>query len=182
MGQNSAGEWFTGPSTSFGERFLQVVTPQRLRPGETLPIVTRALNWQRQVDSSYTARQSLESEGVLAATDMVFQHGVAAMSTVANASADFQLTSDAQLLGDTTIELINDEMPVQHVSGEISGNITWSPDVEYRIVGDLTLQPDSTLTIQPGTRVLIGRQINVTVHGTLQSLGNGGCSCLVHLH
>jgi hypothetical protein len=63
------------------------------------------------------------------------------------------------------------------VSGSISLNTTWTTagDGIYRIVGDITIDPGVTLTIQPGVTVLFTNTgpdtFRILVNGTLNAIG-----------
>ena len=166
MGRNSAGEWYTGPTVTFGERHRDIIVPKRVRTGETLPMIARSLNWQHQTDTSYRAVEHLNAADGLSETGLLFQHGVASLAPTVNATNDVQLTSNL------TVAVIDDEVPVREVSGFVSGDVTWTRDIEYRIVDDISIPTGSTLTIQPGTRVLVGERVNLFIRGTLRSLGS----------
>jgi len=58
------------------------------------------------------------------------------------------------------------------VSGNVSG--TWSPTGSpYVIVDNCTVPAASTLTIQPGTVVIIGQGLNLTVNGCARRWEHG---------
>jgi hypothetical protein len=58
-----------------------------------------------------------------------------------------------------------------NVSGTISGNITWTNDHTYIIIGNVGVAPGSSLTIQPGTTIKFNGNYNFSVGGTLIAAG-----------
>jgi len=48
---------------------------------------------------------------------------------------------------------------------------SWSPDKPYVILGRLTIAPNVTLTLQPGTQLFMHADAALVVNGTIQALG-----------
>ena len=63
-------------------------------------------------------------------------------------------------------------MVVSVPGGALSG--TWTPDAadEYRISADVSIPKGSTLTLQPGTHVIVDAGVTMTVNGTLSVAGS----------
>jgi hypothetical protein len=168
VGMNSAGEWVTGQTAAWQEHAFQLLAPTRVRAGETLPIVSRALNWQGTTDAALTDLRSLVLGGGQGTRELLFKKGVAAATAPVTAGGSFELS----LQGSTRdVELLPADFPVENVSGTLAGDITWTADREYRIASNLTIPAGSRLTIEAGTRVLLGPAVNVLVNGQLQSQG-----------
>ena len=172
VAKNSAGEWFTQQSASFSERTLQVISPRRMRPGETLPLVARALNWQGNIDTSFQGIANLSSNE-FAPTNLLFHHGVATQSATTLAVDDFEFFIEG-MPQPIQIDVITtaDEMSVETINHDISTDTVWMSDVEYQIEQSIRVLPDATLTIEPGTRIEFATDANLIVNGTLQSLGS----------
>ncbi len=168
VGMNSAGEWYTGETPAWRDRAVDLLAPRRVRKGETLPVVARGLDWQRETDVAWNALVSLANSSDLSATSLKFQHGVATLNPTVLASADFQLSTP---LGSRAVQVLPDDFPVENISGTLVGNTTWTADREYRVTGEVVIPAGSQLTIEAGTRVLMGDRANLRVDGLLQSLG-----------
>ncbi len=54
--------------------------------------------------------------------------------------------------------------------GSISGNTTWAADTVF-VTCNVTVQDDVTLTVAPGTCVMIGEQLSIQVDGTILAEG-----------
>ena len=59
------------------------------------------------------------------------------------------------------------------VSGPISADVTWTAtgDSIYRIIGDITIEYDATLTVEPGVKVYFAGAYRILVNGTLNAIG-----------
>ncbi len=63
-------------------------------------------------------------------------------------------------------------MPGSTVSGSINANTTWTLSASpYIVIGDVTVVPGVTLTIQPGVEVRFAGNYSLTVNGTLNAAG-----------
>ena len=61
---------------------------------------------------------------------------------------------------------------VTFVESGVTTDTTWTPDDgPYRIIRDIEVAPGATLTVEPGTRVELARDITVTVSGSLRTTG-----------
>jgi len=168
VGMNSAGEWYTGETPAWRDRAVELIAPRRVRKGETMPLVARGLDWQRATDVTWDAAVTLANATDLSMTALDFEHGVATLNPTVVASSDFQLTTP---LGSRAVQVLPDDFPVEDISGSLTGNITWSADREYRLTGEVVIPGGSQLTIEPGTRVLMGDRANLRVDGQLRALG-----------
>ncbi|MCP4193608.1 MAG: hypothetical protein GY768_23595 [Planctomycetaceae bacterium] len=171
VGMNSAGEWAIPTVPAFGNRIGTIIAPQQVRANEILPIVIRALDWQGNVNSNVSIPVQLDNLQQLDGTDVQIKKGVGSYAPVVNAEADFQLSltgSDDSY----AIQVIDETFPVEHYSGALVGDTVWDANVERRITDDLLIPEGSTLTIQPGTRVLLGDKVNLRVEGTILGLGS----------
>jgi hypothetical protein len=176
VGMNSAGEWVTGQATQWQERTYQVLAPSRVRPGEALPLVARALNWQGATDTAFGDVVSLQRGGQADQT-LLFRHGVAAATSRVDTDTSYSITLPGT---DRNVEVLPDDFPVEAVQGTLAGNIHWTADREYHVTDDLTIAANGVLTIDPGTRVLLSPRVNVTVNGQLRSMGTASDPVLFH--
>lgn len=167
-GMNDAGEWYTGESAAWQRRSIQFIAPAHVRPGETLPMVALGRQWQGVIDTDWNRLMSLGNANDLSATALRFKRGVASMSPVVTASSAFDLTLPG---GTRSVNLVPENFPIETINGTLTGNLVWTADREYRLTGNVTLAAGSSLTIQPGTRVMMGEVANLRINGTLNSLG-----------
>ncbi len=168
VGMNDAGEWYTGETTAWQRRAVQIIAPQQVRPGETLPMVAVGQQWQGATDSDWNSLQTLNNASDLSATKLRFKRGVASMSPVVTATTAF----DVKLPNGTrSVNLVPENFPVETITGTLTGDLTWTADREYRLTGNVALAAGSTLTIQPGTRVMMGEIANLRINGRLTTLG-----------
>jgi len=60
-----------------------------------------------------------------------------------------------------------------YVQDDVTADTTWTPeDGPYFVSTDVTIAPDATLTIEPGTTVNIAEEVRVTVEGSLLAAGS----------
>lgn len=65
--------------------------------------------------------------------------------------------------------LLNTPVKADNVSGDITVNTTWS--IDKTVIGDVTVKPSVTLTINPGITVEFDAGMNLYVEGTLNAVG-----------
>jgi len=59
------------------------------------------------------------------------------------------------------------------VGGTLSGEVTWSPtDGPYRMAGNVIVEADASLTIEPGTVILADEDASLVVRGELRAVGS----------
>ena len=172
---NSAGEWISERTAGFGQT-IQLIAPRTVVAGESLPVVARALDWQRQVNSTYRGIHSLDHvDGTLSDGTLHFMKGVATLSSTVNATTDFQLDVAAPVAGQpsapVSIRVPGQAMVVHEVMGTLEGNQTWVTGREYRLTSDVVVSRGASVTIEPGARVVLDPRVNLRVEGTLRSLG-----------
>lgn len=177
VAMNSAGEWYSHPSRPFGYEAFETIVPKRTRTGESLPVVVRRLNWNGEVDTLSSENVAWTGHGDR--EQITLLKGVGVVSETVTQTNDFVTsigdTSQATI-GDangasTEIQILGDQFPTMTVEGTLSGDIRWNADTEYHVPSDLSLDAGSTLTIDPGTRILLGEDVNFTVRGELKVRG-----------
>ncbi len=164
-----------------GELSLRLLVRDSFRPG--VPILVRAE--LKNADGSL-ARQVWDAEAALSVTGsgatinpdrVTLRNGIGSALVDLDASGEVTLTAGALGLETSrTLARLGEGAPVTTVSGELQNTLTeWSGIV--RVTGDVTVPAGYTLTVKPGTLILIdgvssgedGKDINV--EGTLNSLG-----------
>jgi hypothetical protein len=128
--------------------------------------------WNTTADLSVTDNPSI----TLSTNQVTMYNGLGSALVVFNGSGDFTLevdvngTSSSKVLADLSGE------PIQTVSGELDGSQTWS-GIYHINGGDFSIHQGATLTLNPGTLVLIDgvssgtNGSDIDVAGSIQSLG-----------
>lgn len=169
VGMNSAGEWYTGATAAWNDHQYRLITPKRIRSGESLPVVSQSLAWDGSIDRSYLQSLPLTSNATLTETSLFYARGVATASPVVTTNeSSIELTVEDQV---HEIEVLGDDFPVESITGTLVGDIVWTADREYHLTGDVQIPAGASLTIEPGVRVLLGTDVNLEVRGTFASLG-----------
>lgn len=174
LGMNDAGEWFAGQTPAFGEKHAEVIAPSRTRTGEALPMIVRVRDAPRNVNTLLTTPASFNNAAQLSDPAFRVKKGVGSLAPLVTATSDFNLAFGGSLATGSTgkvIDVLDAAYPVQTHSGTLSGNVVWDNTAEHRITGNLTIPAGSSLTIQPGTRVMLGSEVNVQVDGAIASNG-----------
>jgi hypothetical protein len=160
-------------------RLTMVVHPGYL-PGIPVLIRVEALNAQGKTD-----RERWDAEAVLA-TDQpgvtLSTHRVSLCNgrgtawVTVSGTTNFTLTATLDALGASRTMTFLGDTPATTVSGNLTGtSVTWSNVV--RVVGNVTNPPGQTLTVLPGTYVLLSgvpsgnNGTALEIQGTLHSLG-----------
>ena len=169
IGMNSAGEWSVPMAPAFGNS-TRIISPGRIRVGESLPIVVQNRDWQDQVNP--TTREPLEFNNAeqLSAVSLQMKKGVASFAPVVTATDNFELSLPQQE-STRRIEVLSANFPTAEYAGTIEQTTVWTADIERHITGDLVIPADVTLTIEPGARILLGEKVNLIVEGRLMSRG-----------
>ncbi len=111
---------------------------------------------------------------ILSQTALRIKKGVGSASPVVVATDDFVLRVDDTFSSSSerNVDVLDDSFPVQELSGTLTGDQVWDASVEYRVTDDLRIPEGSSLTIQAGTRVLLGDRVNLRVDGQLRAEGS----------
>jgi hypothetical protein len=170
LGMNDAGEWFAGQTPAYRENYAEIIAPTRTRTGEALPMIVRVRDSHGQVNTLLTTPAALANAADLNNANFRVKKGTGSLSPTVTATGDFTLAMGGSLAtGASTraIDLLDGTYPVQTHSDTLAGNTVWDNTAEHRITGNLTIPAGSSLTIQPGTRVMLGSQVNLIVQGTI---------------
>lgn len=174
LGMNDAGEWFQGQTPAFGESHAEVIAPSRTRTGEALPMIVRVRDALGNINTLLTTPASLNNAAQLSDPNFRVKKGLGSLAPTVTAASDFNLAFGGTLATGSTgkaIDVLDAAYPVETHSGTLSGNVVWDSTAEHRITGTLTIPAGSSLTIQPGTRVMLGSAVNVQVDGAIVSNG-----------
>lgn len=174
LGMNDAGEWFAGQTPAFGEKHAEVIAPSRIRTGEALPMIVRVRDALGNVNTLLTTPANFANAAQLSDPNFRVKKGVGSLAPLVTAAADFNLVFGGSLATGSAgkaIDVLDAAYPVQTHSGTLSGNTVWDNTAEHHITGNLTIPAGSSLTIMPGTRVMLDSEVNVQVDGAITSNG-----------
>ena len=79
---------------------------------------------------------------------------------------ELEFFSDTEL---ETLTLLYGE--VLEISGTLGHLTTWTPNYQYRVIGDLTLESGDSLIIDPGVDILFMGEYEFFIYGTLLAMG-----------
>jgi|GEM_PF-390353 len=158
---------------------LKLLVRDSYLPG--VPILVRAeiTDSQHRIDRdrwNATVTLSTDNPNVqLSATEVTLYNGIGSALVTVSGSEPFTLTASwaDQSVSKPLSSLLG--QPITTVSGTLAGDDTWSGIV--RITGDLTVPSGTTLTVMPGTLVLLdgvasgSDGVDIDVLGRIQSLG-----------
>jgi hypothetical protein len=123
------------------------------------------------------ARLSVDNPGVALSDDIIFlRNGLGSALVTFRGQGDFVLTAEVDGMAENRLLVDLSDEPIMTVSGELAGDSTvWTGIVH--VTDDLLVPRGHTLTIQPGTLVLLdgvgsgsgGKDIDV--QGTIEALG-----------
>lgn len=133
VAMNDAGEWFAAPVILANSRCR---LPHRVARARAKLCRLSLADWIGKAD-----RHDLEPEVVvqftgIANSDLLLLKGVASSSPTVNAATNFDLSVAGSSVG---VEILPDDFPTQDVSGTLAGDALWSRDIEYHVVGNLTI-------------------------------------------
>ena len=173
IGMNSAGEWYAGEVAAFGQNSAEIIAPTATRTGESLPMIVRIVDWRGETDSLFTQPLQTTTSGNIDATEIRVKKGVGSAAPTVTAASDFELSFNDGVPSSEThsITLLDGTFPVQTYGGELTGDTVWDATADRHITADLTIPVGSSLTIQPGTRVLLDSTVNVLVEGGFSANG-----------
>ncbi|HEV8293514.1 MAG TPA: hypothetical protein VGP94_16375, partial [Tepidisphaeraceae bacterium] len=178
--------WFDGtnpvplPAPTAPVSNLELLMPDVYRAGNPILVQVKALdaggNVQRELWNATVNLATNRGDIGLSTTQIVLRNGVGSVlvTPTGNGTGTFTLIAS---LADKKISKTISLAPaaMTNVSGTLAGNTTWSGVIH--VTGDVTIPVGATLTIQPGTQVLIdgtaaaGGGFDIEVLGRIQSLG-----------
>jgi len=170
-----------GPVVDANESKVDLIVRDSFLPGIPVLVRVQVTGRDGEVDKDiWDANAVLSVSGnpaVKASVDrLALRNGLGSGLVTFTGRGDFELTVTVDGL-ETTVSLADwTDEPVHVVSGVLSGSVTWS-GVYHIQGGDFTIPAGVTLTLSPGTLVLIDGAASGTdgadidVQGAIQSLG-----------
>ena len=162
-----AGEPAGGPAGGAGESLYAVGQIVRLR-GVCNPVTTRSISIDGVASPVSLVIGDNGPWGARWSQDVVVGAAGGSLAVRAHSEPD-----GAGLLVET-FDVVIHRVPVgfTEVEGDISGDEVWGPGAgPYHLTDDLTIGPNDSLTIEPGTVVLADRNASITVRGEFSAVG-----------
>ncbi len=168
-----------GAATEFGHLHARLTVRGSYLSGVGLLVRVEVVDGNGSVERGVwdaVATLSVDNPAVSLSSDtVVLYNGFGTALVEVTGSGDFNLTAsvDQMQASKHLVDLLG--QPVSDVSGELAGGATnWSGIVH--VTGDLLVPTGHTLTVQPGTLVLLegvssGDGTDIDVRGTIESLG-----------
>lgn len=147
---------------------LEIIAPDRARVGESLPVVVRAIDGEGGVDPGVNLEDRIGTgEGM---EPIELKKGVGSVSLVAVDNGTGRLSLD--LPGASRVVSIPDSIPLSEYTGQLEpGDRLWDRSRDRYVPGHLVVPAGTTLSIEEGTRILLGPLASITVHGRLRARG-----------
>ncbi|MEZ6118402.1 MAG: DNRLRE domain-containing protein [Pirellulaceae bacterium] len=174
IGQNDAGEWYVGDTPAFHQSSMDIIAAPAVRTGESWPMVVRVLDELGTTNSNISAPiQVAAANNSLDSDSVQIKKGVGSFAPTVTAASDFSIqTSGVELAASHFgVTVLDASTPSQTYSGTLAQDTVWDASTDRHITGELLVPSGVTLTIQPGTRVILDDQVNVRVFGTIESNG-----------
>jgi len=155
--------------TAFPQQ-ANILCQSTITSGHEVPIVVRFLDEHGKIDSSLTTTVTLSGGGaMIEKTNIRIVRGAGSVTSQIISDTDFELSIDGYD-GFKQVQVDADQNFTQ-VSGTLSGNQTWTKSNKYQISSDLTIPQGTVLTIEAGTRVYLGNDVNIIVRGGMYLMG-----------
>jgi hypothetical protein len=178
--------WFDGtsatplPAPAAPVSNLELLMPDVYRAGQPFLVQVKALdltgNVQRELWNSTVNLATNRGDIGLSTTQLTLRNGVGSILVTPTGAGSGTFTLIASLADKKISKTITlAPTPITNVSGTLAGNTNWSGVIH--VTGDVTVPVGATLTIQPGTQVLIDGTaaaaggFDIEVLGKIQSLG-----------
>lgn len=147
---------------------LEIIAPERARVGESLPVVVRATDGEGRLDPGVNVEDRIRSEGEI--EPIALKKGLGSASLVARDNGTGRLS--LEVAGTSRVVSMPDSIPVLEYSGQLEpGDHQWDRSRDRYVPGHLVVPAGATLSIDEGTRILLGPLANITVHGRLLARG-----------
>ena len=155
-----------------GEHY-EIVTPNKMRSGEYLPIIVRLRSSNEKINTEVTKELSLNAQGALSDTLLKIKKGVGTLNPQLLNNNMFEIfVEDDQFQSEIKTIVVADSFPAQQYSGTLpEGIIIWDSTYDRHITAELTIPANTQLIIQPGTRIIVNNKVNVFVYGGFEVNG-----------
>jgi hypothetical protein len=150
---------------------LRIEAPASIAPGTVFPIAVRAANGFSGTVSLTTPSESLE-------LNMHSGAGTATLTAPANGT----LTLTARVGNrKVTEDIAIITRPARALTGELgAADLHWQADADIQLTGVTLVPAGQTLTIDPDTRVSLGPNARLEVHGTVRANGSPEGAIVFH--
>jgi len=149
------------PDISFSQNLnAEIICPYSIKSGDMFPIIIKVKNDDQSLNSHISEEFQLISQTAIFDQDII---------TLVSANENFYFYVDG-LSGQKSV-IIENNLPVIEVQGQITSDADWTSGNIYQITDDLLVPVNVTLSIHEGTRVILAEKTNFRIDGNLQING-----------
>jgi len=147
----------------------ELVVPSRAVPGCLFPVVARIRDQEGNIDPLHDESMNIEAQNASIDTGFNIKKGIGSIVIPVEASSDFSITiENTNIPASSKIIYVDTDWATESYSGSMSaGEHVWDSQMIRQIIDDVVIPAGCRLTILPGTWVLLGKQVNLIVHGQL---------------
>ncbi len=147
----------------------QVTAPSRVLRGRRFPVVVRIRDVNWDIDPIRQAPVTVRAAGAHADTVFRISRGAGTGVLLSSAPSDFVLSVGNAAVPETRNTVsVPASWPSTDVSGTLpAGETVWEASSDRVVTSDLTVPAGSRLVIRPGTWVLIRKNVNIKIRGSL---------------
>ncbi|MCF8369780.1 MAG: right-handed parallel beta-helix repeat-containing protein [Bacteroidales bacterium] len=152
------------------ELYAEIITPSSVQNEDVLAIIVKIRNIDQSINKYVNGEfQVLANPANLEYNIIEIIKGVGYLTTKVYTGHDFAISIDS-FEGEKLISYVN-EINSSFVADQINTSVTWYPDSAYYILEDLTILGNACLTVEAGTRIFIGDNVNIFSFGKI--IGKG---------
>ncbi|MBN2201752.1 CotH kinase family protein, partial [bacterium] len=147
----------------------QVTAPSRVLAGRRFPVVVRIRDGNWDIDPIRQTPVTVRSGAAHPDTVFRISRGAGTGVMLSSAASDFVLSVDNTAVPETRKAVsVPAAWPSVDVSGTLpAGETVWDASSDRVVTAELTVPAGSRLVIRPGTWVLIRKNVNIKVRGSL---------------
>ncbi|RPI02608.1 MAG: hypothetical protein EHM64_13660, partial [Ignavibacteriae bacterium] len=155
-----------------GSANAELIAPKRITPGRILPLVVRIRNANGEINPIEQTPMDVQFNGAHADTVIAIKRGAGTGFVQINTVSSFMLSVQNNQVAVAAKNIEISSVPTHTYSGSLSmGDQVWDNTEERLITGDLTIPVGCRLIIQPGTWVIVKKNINFYIRGEISARG-----------
>jgi hypothetical protein len=147
----------------------ELLAPSRVRSGQRLPVVVRVRDRDWRINPTEQTPMQVKYGGAHPDTLFKIRRGAGTGVVRVESASDFTLSAGNAAVPEShkTISM-SASFPILTVSGTLpSGDVVWDGSADRLVSAKLTVPAGTRLIIRPGTWVLFGRNVGISVAGRL---------------
>jgi hypothetical protein len=155
-----------------GDVNAELIIPDRISPGRYLPVVMRIRDIAWAIDPIDQTPVQLGFEGIRADTTIQIKRGAGTAVIRIDADSAFGISARNSNLQLTEKPVRISTVPVISYSGTLpAGDMVWDSTADRLITDDVTVLAGTRLVIEPGTWVIVRKNVNFHITGQIHAEG-----------